>query len=561
MNTRKMKYILSAIVTTLITLSVSSNIFGQDDKLNKEVQVVRPYEPSISDAFKINLLPKIHDTLKQVPKLNYNLIQRPFMVNYSVTPISSAKMLMEPLSDLYNTYVKFGIGNGISPLLEVYYNNGRSKEFSYGGWFQNHSSAGNVKLDNGKKVKAEFGRTDINIFGKKILDKAAISASMGFNRNKSSYYGYDLNPASPLNTDTVPKSQHFDQLHADLEYYSTHTDSSHLNFAFATGINHLNDNFNIQETLLKLSLKMDKFLKEEHLGGEFSVHHYMKSSELDSANNTIFTFSPWINLYGKQWRALVGTRLAVDANSTNNQSTFYPVGQLSYDIISHYLIPYIEINGYLEENSYAKISAENPWILPGKKVYNTSHKFNITGGIKGNMSTKVSYLFYANYSIIDSMYFFVNTNLMDANPLYNRFTVESDNAERTRLLGEVTIAPSSKLNFFLRVQYDKYKLKELAKPWHKPDLTALASFRYSLRDKIILTLDMFTTGKRYVKDSNGEAKMLEGISDINIGIEYRYNKRLSAFVTLNNIASSKFDTYYLYPMYRFNAKVGLTYAF
>ena len=556
-----MKYILSAIVTTLITLSVSSNIFGQDDKLNKEVQVVRPYEPSISDAFKINLLPKIHDTLKQVPKLNYNLIQRPFMVNYSVTPISSAKMLMEPLSDLYNTYVKFGIGNGISPLLEVYYNNGRSKEFSYGGWFQNHSSAGNVKLDNGKKVKAEFGRTDINIFGKKILDKAAISASMGFNRNKSSYYGYDLNPASPLNTDTVPKSQHFDQLHADLEYYSTHTDSSHLNFAFATGINHLNDNFNIQETLLKLSLKMDKFLKEEHLGGEFSVHHYMKSSELDSANNTIFTFSPWINLYGKQWRALVGTRLAVDANSTNNQSTFYPVGQLSYDIISHYLIPYIEINGYLEENSYAKISAENPWILPGKKVYNTSHKFNITGGIKGNMSTKVSYLFYANYSIIDSMYFFVNTNLMDANPLYNRFTVESDNAERTRLLGEVTIAPSSKLNFFLRVQYDKYKLKELAKPWHKPDLTALASFRYSLRDKIILTLDMFTTGKRYVKDSNGEAKMLEGISDINIGIEYRYNKRLSAFVTLNNIASSKFDTYYLYPMYRFNAKVGLTYAF
>ncbi len=556
-----MKYIISAIVTALITISVNSNIFGQDDKLNKEVQVVRPYEPSISDAFKINLLPKIDDTLKQVPKLNYNLIQRPFTVNYSVTPISSAKMLMEPLSDLYNTYVKFGIGNGISPLLEVYYNNGRNKEFNYGGWFQSHSSVGNAKLDNGKKVKAEFGRTDINIFGKKILDKAAISASMGFNRNKVGYYGYDTETTSVLNTDTVPKSQYYNQLHADLDYYSTHTDSSHLNYAFNTGINHLSDNFNIQETLLKLSLKMDKFLKEEHLGGEFSVHHYMKSSELDSANNTIVTLSPWINLYGKQWRALVGTRLVVDANSTSNQSTFYPIGHLSYDIISHYLIPYIEINGYLEENSNAKITAENPWFLPGKKVYNTSHKINVTGGIKGNMSTKVSYLLYANYSIIDSMYFFVNTSIMPSNPLYNRFTVVSDNAERTRLLGELTIAPSSKFNVFLRVQYDKYKLKEQAKPWHKPDLTALASFRYSLRDKIIVTLDMFTTGKRYVKASNGDSKMLEGISDINLGLEYRYNKRLSAFITLNNLASSKYDVYYLYPMYRFNAKVGLTYAF
>lgn len=556
-----MKYILSAIVIALISISVNSNTFGQDDKLNKEVQVVRPYEPSISDAFKINLLPKIDDTLKQVPKLNYNLIQRPFTVNYSVTPISSAKMLMEPLSDLYNTYVKFGIGNGISPLLEVYYNNGRNKEFNYGGWFQSHSSVGNAKLDNGKKVKAEFGRTDINIFGKKMLDKAAISASMGFNRNKVGYYGYDLKPASPLNTDTVPKNQHFDQIHADLDYYSTQTDSTHLNFAFNTGINHLSDNFNIQETLLKFSLRMNKFLKEEYLGGEFSVHHYMKSSELDSANNTIVTLLPWINLYGKQWRALVGARLVVDANSTSNQSTFYPIGQLSYDIISHYLIPYIEINGYLEENSYAKITAENPWFLPSKKVYNTSHKFNVTGGIKGNMSTKVSYLLYANYSIIDSMYFFVNTSIMPSNPLYNRFTVVSDNAERTRLLGELTIAPSSKFNVFLRVQYDKYRLKEQAKPWHMPDLTALASFRYSLRDKIIVTFDVFTTGKRYVKGSNGEAKMLEGISDINLGLEYRYNKRLSAFITLNNLASSKYDVYYLYPMYRFNAKVGLTYAF
>lgn len=561
MNTLKMKYILSLISTALITLMVSSYSFGQDDKLNKEVQVVRPYEPSISDAFKINLLPKIDDTLKQVPMLNYNLIQRPFAVNYNVTPISSAKMMMEPLSNLYNTYIKLGVGNGISPILEFYYSNGRDKEFNYGGWFQSHSSVGNVKLDNGKKVKGEFGRTDINIFGKKILPKSAISASLGFNRYKVNYYGYDLDPASPLNTDTTPKAQHYNQLHADLGYHSTHTDSTHLNYDFKAGVNHLNDNFNLQETMIKLSLRMDKFLKDEHLGGEVSVHHYIKSAELDSANNTIFTLSPWINLYGKQWRALVGTRLVVDANSTSKQSTFYPIGQLSYDIISHYLIPYIEIDGFLEENSYAKISSENPWILPGKKVYNTSHKFNITGGIKGNMSTKVSYLLYASYSIIDSMYFFVNANLMESNPLYNRFTVVSDNAERTRLLGELTIAPSSKINFFLRVQYDKYKLKELAKPWHKPDFTALASVRYSLRDKIILTLDMFSTGKRYAMGSNGETITLQGINDINFGIEYRYNKRLSAFISLNNLASSKYDIYYLYPMYRFNAKAGLTYAF
>ncbi len=555
-----MKYITSTLTLLILTMMVNFNIFGQENQLNKEVQVVRPYEPSISDAFKINLLPKIEDTLKQVPKLNYNLIQRPFAINFMVTPISSAKMLMEPMSDLFNTYVKFGIGNGISPLLEVYYNSDRSKEFNYGGWFRSHSSMGKVKLGNGERVDANFGRTDINIFGKKILKKSVLSATAGFNKHKLTYYGYDIYIPKTVNPDTLTL-QHFNQFHAGLEYYSTHTDSTHLNFAFKTGVNHLKDNFDMQELLLHLSLKMDKFKNDEHFGGEFSVNHYMKNANLDSTNNTIITLSPWINLYGKQWRALVGTRLVIDANSSGNQSTFYPIGQISYDIISHYLIPYVEIGGYLEENSYAKISAENPWILPGKKVYNTNHKFNLTGGIKGNLSTKVSYLFYANYSIIDSMYFFVNTNIAASDSLFNRFTVDYDNTERTRLVGEITIAPSSKINIFLRAQYEKYKLKELDKPWHKPDFTALASVRYSLRDKIILTLDMFATGKRFVKDSDNSIKSLEGITDINLGIEYRYNKKFSGFLNLNNLTSSKYNIYYLYPMYRFNIKAGLTYAF
>jgi hypothetical protein len=317
----------------------------------------------------------------------------------------------------------------------------------------------------------------------------------------------------------------------------------------------------MQETLLALSIKMDKFKEQERFGGEFSINHYMKNSNLDSANNTIIRVSPFINLYGKQWRALIGTNLIIDANASGKQSSFYPMATLSYDVIDHYLIPYVEINGYLEENSYSKITAENPWIIPGKKVFNTSHKFILTGGIKGNMSTKVSYSVYARYSLIDSMYFFTNTNLVASNPLFNRFTVESDNAELTTILGELTIAPSSKINLFFRAQYDSYRLAKLAKPWHKPDFTALASIHYNLKDKIVLTLDMFSTGKRYVQLPDKSAKSLEGISDINFGIEYRYNKKLSGFLNLNNLTSSKYELWYLYPMYRFNFKLGLTYSF
>jgi len=564
MNTRIKKYFLFMVTLSLSLFSTSISSYGQEDKLNKEVQVVRPYEPSISDAFKINLLPKIEDTLKQTPNLTYTIIQRPFSINYTITPITPARMLQESSSDLNNSYIKIGIGNSISPLFEAYYSSDRNKDFSYGGWLQSHSSFGKIKLSNGNRVDGDFGRTDFNLFGKKILKESEISAAAGFNSHKVNYYGYDIYaPEGTYNLGLDPKEQRFNQFHTNLEYYSTHTDSTHLNYAFETGFNHLEDKFDMQENLLRISARMDKFIDQERFGAELSINHYMKNSNLDSVNNTIIKLSPWLNLFGKQWRALVGTHLIIDKNASGTQSNFYPVALLSYDVISHYLIPYVEINGYLEENSYSKITAENPWLIPGRKVFNTSHKFILTGGIKGNLSTKVSYNAYASYSIIDSMYFYTNASLSSSNPLFNRFTVESDNVELTRILGELTIAPTSKINLFFRAEYDNYKMSNLQKPWHKPDFTALASVRYNIKDKIIVSLDMFSTGKRYVKTSSttNPVKSLEGISDINLGLEYRYNKKLSAFLNLNNLTSSKYESWYLYPMYRFNIKVGLTYNF
>lgn len=564
MYKRIKRYFLQIVTLSLLFLLGFINAFGQDDKLNKEVQVVRPYEPAISDAFKLNLLPKIEDTLKLSPNLSYNIIQRPIIANYNLIPIAPARMLPLEMNTLQNTYIKLGLGNHTSPLIEAYFNNGRNKEFMYGGWIQNHSSFGRITLNNSKKVDANYGETDINIFGKKILKNSILSGSAGFNNHKVSYYGYDIyRPAASINLNSNPKEQILNQFNTGIEYKSSYNDSTHLNYSFETGFNHLGDKFDMQENLIRVSLKMDKFLKEDHFGGEFSIHHYMKNSSLDSVNNTIVSLSPWINLYGKQWRALAGVSLIFDANGNYEQSYFYPKGFLSYDIISHYFIPFIEIDGYLEENSYAKITAENPWVLPGLNTSNTSHKLIIRGGIKGNLSTKVSYNFHASYSLIDSMHFFVNANLTSTNPLNNRFSVETDNVALKQFVGELTIAPAPKLNFFFRAEYADYSMHNIQKPWHKPDYQGLASVRYNIKDKILIKLDLFASGKRYVKTAVAADPIvsLNGIVDVNLGLEYRYNSKLSAFVNLNNLTSKKYDLWYLYPMYRFNVMAGLTYSF
>ncbi len=79
------------IYLNILGLAVLStiNVHAQE-KLVKEVQVVKPYEPTISDAYKITHLPKITDTVKTVPEIKYTLQTKPMNVGYSITPIKPA---------------------------------------------------------------------------------------------------------------------------------------------------------------------------------------------------------------------------------------------------------------------------------------------------------------------------------------------------------------------------------------------------------------------------------------------------------------------------------------
>ncbi len=551
---RNYKILPVALVLTF-SLALGKQIKAQDN-LKKEVQVVRPYEPSISDAFKINLQPKIEDTIKVNPNFTYSILQRPINTYFTPTPISAARMVSEPLSELYSTFVKVGFGTNALPLVEAYYNSKRNNNFTYGAWFHHNTGIGKVKLDNDKKVDAKNGNTEILLFGKRMFTDKIFQGDLSYNNTLKSFYGYDTDNA--LVNPTSDK-QKVNRLNANLEFTTTYKDSSHLNYKINTEFGHLGDKYDMQENKVKASLAMNKYSKQEQFGGEVSLVHYMQNQKLDSGNNTVFRLTPWIHLFGPQWRVLAGVGITFDKNSGISNTYFYPKGYASYDVVSHYFIPYVEIGGFIEENSYSKILNENPWVMPGIDVWNTSHKLILTGGIKGKFSSTVSYNIYASYSVIDSMYFYINSSADIANPLMNQFNVDFDNVEQTKILGELTIEPTEKFSVLLHAEYFNYKMQNLQHPWHKPDYSAFINLRYSIKDKIITNLQLYSVGKRWVNVDT--PKQLDGFVDVNLGFEYNYNKRLSAFLNLNNVLNSKYQSWYLYPTYRFNAQIGATYKF
>ena len=83
-------------------------------------------------------------------------------------------------------------------------------------------------------------------------------------------------------------------------------------------------------------------------------------------------------------------------------------------------------------------------------------------------------------------------------------------------------------------------------------------------------MDIFTIGNQIAQLNELDVitgstlvsqKTLKGITDINVGAEYRYNKKLSAFVRFNNIAGMRYYRWNNYPTQKFNLMGGLTFSF
>lgn len=548
----------SIIYLSIVSFFLIGNNAVAQDTLSKEVQVVKPYEPSVSDAFKINKLPRISDTVKLIPQVKYSMQTKPLSPGYTVDPIKPAKMVGEPLTKLYNSYVTLGLGTKIMPSIEAYYNNLRSKEYSYGAYYKHLSSFAKVDISDDKRQDAGFHDNDLKFYGKKFLKNTIIQGDLGLKSNTIYHYGFDALKDTSLNKDDI--KQNYMSLFLNADYKTNYIDSSHINYDFGFNLDYFNDKFDNSDLSFKITGDINRIFTKEMVGVNFSIEHHAVSEVIDSSGNTIVSINPWVGRFGKKFRVKAGINIFSDNRGDYSNTFYFPSGSVEYDIANHYLIPYAGVDGKLEINDYQYTVSQNPFVKPGLGLKNTDHKIILFAGLKGNFSSTTYYNFRATYSLVDDMPFFVN-NLQNTDSIGNMFDVIYDDVTIVSYFGELSVTTSENLSFHLKGNYRNYTLDKEKKAWHKPAFDLNFITRYNLKNKIIVKADLFLIGTRYAKIDDNNFKELQSVIDINIGAEYRYSKALSGFVQINNLLNESYYSWNYFPTYGFNVLAGLTYSF
>ena len=539
----------------------------------------------IEPAIRITNAPKLIDTVVHYKAVEYPLLNLKYETSISLEPIvpANVKLSENTMQKLYKGYVRAGIGSTLMPLGEIYYNNTRSRKYVWGANVKHLSSFGKI---NGY-APANFARTNYNAYGGIKQLNYSLLGDVHFNDYGVNRYGVER-----PNADKDSISQRFKEIGAQVKFLSHKMDSLKLNYSVQLDV------YNLKDKKLKDANSDQWFGNENNItfasnlwyrkGKElFSLDLHVQNNQftygekgkklnlLDtfiSSNNTLFSIKPSITTFAKENR--LKAQIGVDLTATNSSDVpfaIYPIVDVKYAMFENVIIPYVGVKGGMKQNTFKSLSTQNAFMQSNPTMKNESTPYNAYLGVKGILTKQMEFNVCASFSEIRNKALFVS----DSNAIHrnkNQFNVIYDTM--TQFVAEASL--SYQLNEKLKLdgigRFYNYMAKNNSYAWNLPTYQFIVRGNYQFKEKFIFSIDINGEGGRraLVYDSsvtdlpieNGQySKKLGFILDANIGAEYRYTRRVSAFLQCNNVAAQQYFRWYKYPVQSFQIMGGVTFRF
>lgn len=571
----------------------------QDTTLTREVEVTKAFKPTISDANKINEMPKIDEPGHQIPKFKYNIQRQPILNAVSVNPLKAATIKNEKQEGSGYGLIRAGVGNYNKPYGEFFFNVLNSKRSLFGIHAKHLSSHGKVTLEGGDKVDAPYSKNDAELYYKQSFSKSVLSVDVDFNHQGFNYYGYpEVAIPSVLMEDIEEvsyqgKKQAFSKGGLNISLKNLNVEIDDPVFNFNLKYHYFGTKTDQTEHFAEFKVDFQKPLNTGTLLAEAGVDfvavdgiYNQMLNEVGKRQQTRLFVKPAYFYGGKMADISVGFNAwFVMDNDMDALAKLAPNIRFNYRPVKDVIKLYAGLDGNYISNHYSKIAYENPFVDPMHDVRNTFEKLHFFGGIDGKFSSKTNFKIGVDYSMIDDkpFYYFKDYYYADpaiiSNPIVvnNTFDVLYDNLGLLKLNVEVFHASSDKLNLLLSGNYYSYNLDNQDEAWNMPEWDATFTLDYKVTEQLSVGTDIYLIGQRkaliverQVLDSSSSAYPppainksynLNAVFDLNVNANYQITQQFSAFAQLNNFGFQQYQRWLGYTVQSFNALVGVSYTF
>ncbi len=567
------------LFSSAVILLFNFSMFSQEKELDPEVvNIVKPYTPTISDAFKVKETPALNDSISTTKKeVKYSIFSVP--VASTFTPAKGKATTVEKAKPVkqYDNYATLGFGNYTSILGEFYSNFEISRTDNAGFFFRHNSSQGDikdVKLDN------KYYDTSLDANYTSRQKEATYRLDAGVEHQLYNWYGVpDIVYIQEPNVQIDPQQTYISGYAGG----SIALDDSFFEKA-ALNIRYLGDAFSSSELnatlkpefsfpLETLTFKIDGDI--DYLSGSFD-RNYINSSEIKYSYLNA-GLAPSITFVNNDLTVSLGVAGYVSMDSENSDTEFslYPRLNASYRLVDETVIVYGGAEGGLQQNTYYDFKEENPFVSPTLNIAPTKKLYEGFGGIKGKISNSVAYNVRASYGKDENRALFQMNPIKIFNANFegyeygNSFNVVYDDVNTLAFFAELKVEVSNTFSLGINGTYNSYSTDFQNEAWNLPDLKASIFSNFNITEKLYGGASIFYVGERKDLVQKNvpfgspfvEEVTLDGYVDANINFGYRFTDRLSAFVKGSNLFGDNYQKWLNYPVQGIQGLAGVTYKF
>jgi hypothetical protein len=563
------------VLFTSFAFAQESNRTTKDTINTEVVNVVKPYTPTISDAFKVKEIPSLDDEVTESRKeVKYNIFSIPVASTFTPAKATAAAVdKVEPVK-LYDNYASFGVGSYTSFLGEVYLNHAINSTESVGGYVSHHSSQGGI---DGVILNDDFSDTKFNANYSKKLRDYSWNVDAGARHQIYNWYGlpegFDEMAASEID----PQHTYFTfDFGGEIKFDDRIINEGRMRFRrfaddFDSGENRFTFSTNVDIPLNDGDLNTT--FKFDYLGGTFQ-RSLFENEQVNYGNFQVGVI-PSYQILEDDLTVNLGVSAFYLNDTEASKSKFYifPKVTASYRLVDEILITYGGIEGDLIQNSYYDFAIQNPFVSPTLFIMPTDQQYNAYVGLKGKLSNNMSYNIRGNYKAEN------NSALIKSNPAQigesenyqhgNSFGVVYDDVNIFSVFGEINVDVNRNFNLGIKAEYFTYTTEDEAEAWNRPDFEASLFMDVQFDEHWFAGASLFYVGERmdqmFVIDplvnSSPMTVTLESYFDANAHLGYRINDQWSVYAKANNIANQDYKRWMNYQVQGIQFLAGTTYKF
>jgi outer membrane receptor protein involved in Fe transport len=571
---KQLKYILAIAILCITQLSFAQK---KDENIGTEVvNVVKPYTPSISDAFKVKETPTLDDEeTSKKENIQYNIFSFPVASTFAPAKGKAANVDKSPEEKIFSNYLTLAAGNYGTVNAELFITENVSNTDYFGGMIRHNSTQGGIDevyLDD------KLFNTSLDLTYGSRAKGLSWNADAGYQHQIYNWYG-----AFPLFDDatlaTIDEQQTYHTLYLggrlglDNILKESSVKFSRFWDAYASAENRFVAKPSLEFDIVEQKIKANFVL--DYISGSFDQTYNGGASYKYGFTNV--GFQPSIQINKNDLSVNVGVGFFYSAAQEEGESKFfiYPQVTGAYKVVGDLMIFYAGLEGSLQQNSYHDFVQENFFVSPTLAVAPTDQKYDVYAGLKGKLASSVSYNIRGSYKNEEGKPLFKSNGYEESVGFEgyhygNSFNVVYDRVKTMSFFGELKADFSKNVSFGINGTFSSYSTDIESEAWNLPSIKLATTLDVNITPKWYAGSSLFFVGERKdfahfasltVPLPIDEVVTLKSYFDLNAHVGYKFSERLTFFLKGNNLANQDYQRWLNYPVQGLQVLGGASYKF